>query len=133
VVKEHLSPEGLFVMQTVGLTHEGTGMDPWVTRHIFPNSEVPTVSRLSQAFCDRLRLDDWHNLGCDYEKTLLAWHENFRTAWPRLKASFDRRFFRVWSYYLLMFAGAFRARDLDLWQLVLAQPTRTQQFRRPDF
>lgn len=131
VVRDHLKDDGLFVMQTVGLTHHGTGMDPWVNRHIFPNSEVPTMARLSAALTDSFRLDDWHNLGCDYERTLLAWYRNFQDAWPRLKAGFDGHFYRAWSYYLLMFAGAFRARDLDVWQLVLAHPQRVSQFRRP--
>jgi len=131
IVQDHLAVDGLFVMQTVGLNKESSGMDPWVLHHIFPNSEVPTVARLAEAFVGRLRLDDWHNLGPDYERTLLAWHRNFLEAWPRLKTGFDSKFCRMWNYYLLMFAGAFRARDLDVWQLVLAKPGRMTQFRRP--
>jgi cyclopropane-fatty-acyl-phospholipid synthase len=37
-----------------------------------------------------------------------------------LQDRFDQRFFRMWSYYLLSCAGAFRARNLQLWQLVLS-------------
>ena len=46
---------------------------------------------------------------------------NFIDHWPRLKARFDQRFFRMWSYYLLSCAGAFRARSLQLWQVVMTK------------
>jgi cyclopropane-fatty-acyl-phospholipid synthase len=33
----------------------------------------------------------------------------------------DERFYRMWRYYLNSCAGAFRARTLNLWQLVLSR------------
>jgi len=33
----------------------------------------------------------------------------------------DHRFFRMWRYYLLSCAGAFRARSVQLWQIVLSK------------
>ena len=67
-------------------------------------------------------LEDWHNFGPDYDRTLMAWHDNFIAAWPTLKEidGLDERFYRMWRYYLLSCAGAFRARGLNLWQLVLS-------------
>ena len=32
----------------------------------------------------------------------------------------DERFYRMWRYYLNSTASAFRARQLNLWQLVLS-------------
>ncbi|MGE0861460.1 MAG: cyclopropane fatty acyl phospholipid synthase [Gammaproteobacteria bacterium] len=130
-LRDCLVSDGLCVLQTVGLPDDGPGMDPWVTHHIFPNSQVPSAARLVQAVQNRLRIEDWHCFGPDYIRTLRAWHGNFRDAWPRLRELFEPRFFRLWSYYLLMFAGVFRARGLDLWQLVLAAPGRTAAYRRP--
>ena len=69
----------------------------------------------------RFVLEDWHNFGSDYDRTLMAWHGNFTEHWPRLKARFDERFFRMWSYYLLSCAGAFRARNIQLWQIVMTK------------
>ena len=68
---------------------------------------------------------DWHKFGGQhYDQTLMAWHENFTKSWPQLQDSYAGRvkgkFERMWRYYLLVCAGAFRARKLDLWQIVFA-------------
>jgi cyclopropane-fatty-acyl-phospholipid synthase len=49
-----------------------------------------------------------------FDKTLMSWHENFKRAWRRLQEKYDTRFKRMWEYYLLSSAGAFRARDIQL-------------------
>jgi cyclopropane-fatty-acyl-phospholipid synthase len=38
-----------------------------------------------------------------------------------IKDNYDDRFFRIWKYYLLSCAGAFRARGNQLWQIVLSK------------
>ena len=65
-------------------------------------------------------MEDWHNFGADYDKTLMAWAENFNEAWQDLQGHYDARFYRMWNYYLKACAGAFRARTLQLWQIVLS-------------
>lgn len=131
LIRQRLAGDGIFVMQTIGLNGEGSGIDPWVTRHIFPNSEIPTLKRITAAFDGVLKLEDWHSFGADYDRTLMAWYANFIAAWPRFAAHFGPRFYRLWSYYLLMFAGVFRGRGLDLWQLVLTPSGRTESYQRP--
>jgi cyclopropane-fatty-acyl-phospholipid synthase len=37
----------------------------------------------------------------------------------------------MWRYYLLSCAGAFRARDLQLWQWVLSKPGGAGVYERP--
>ncbi len=51
-------------------------------------------------------------------------------AWPRLAARYDARFKRMWDYYLLTCAGAFRARSIQLWQLVFTRYGTPQPSRR---
>jgi len=46
---------------------------------------------------------------------------NFDRAWPVLQHKYDERFYRMWKYYLLGCAGGFRARKLQLWQIVLSK------------
>ena len=48
----------------------------------------------------------------------MAWHRRFENAWPGLQGKYDARFKRMWDYYLLSCAGAFRARAIQLWQIV---------------
>jgi cyclopropane fatty-acyl-phospholipid synthase-like methyltransferase len=42
----------------------------------------------------------------------------------------DERFQRIWRYCLLSCAGTFRARDIQLWQWVLAKPGRRGVYPR---
>jgi cyclopropane-fatty-acyl-phospholipid synthase len=51
----------------------------------------------------------------------MAWWENFERAWPTLRSKYGDRFYRMWKYYLLSSAGGFRARKLQLWQIVLSK------------
>ena len=71
-------------------------------------------------------IEDLHNIGPHYDKTLMAWNQKFVNAWPQLKSKYDQRFYRMWRYYLMMCAGAFRARDSQLWQFVITRPGREQ-------
>ncbi len=131
LIRTWLPEDGLALLHTIGRNDSGNGVDPWVTRYIFPNSEVPTLKRISAAIDGQLKMEDWHNFGANYDPTLRAWHTNFAAAWPRLSARFDERFRRMWRYYLLMFAGVFRARGLDLWQIVLSPRGRRGGYHRP--
>jgi cyclopropane-fatty-acyl-phospholipid synthase len=51
----------------------------------------------------------------------MAWFKNFEANWETLGPAHGDRFFRMWKYYLLGCAGAFRARKNNLWQIVLSQ------------
>jgi cyclopropane-fatty-acyl-phospholipid synthase len=66
-------------------------------------------------------MEDWHNFGTDYDTTLMAWFKNFDAAWPTLKEKYGERFYRMWKYYLLSCAGVARAREMQLWQIVLSK------------
>jgi len=45
-------------------------------------------------------------------------------------AELGERFYRRWRYYLLCCAGAFRARDIQLWQWVLSPRGVAGGYRR---
>lgn len=126
-----LRGSGLFLLHTIGLNEHGSGIDPWVTKHIFPNSEIPTLRRVVAALDDLFVVEDLHNFGCDYAPTLLAWHQNVERHWHAFAREFPPAFERLWRYYLLMFAGIFRGRGLQLWQFVLSPPHRLGGYRRP--
>ena len=123
-VRELLSPEGLFVLHTIGGGYSTSHGDPWADKYIFPNGMLPSVKQLGAATEGLFVMEDWHNFGAYYDPTLMAWLQNFDASWPKLQAEFgdkyDERFRRMWRYYLMSFAGAFRARILQLWQVVLS-------------
>jgi cyclopropane-fatty-acyl-phospholipid synthase len=51
----------------------------------------------------------------------MAWFKNFNKNWSALQPTYGDRFYRMWKYYLLACAGAFRARKNNLWQIVLSK------------
>jgi cyclopropane-fatty-acyl-phospholipid synthase len=92
----------------------------WIMKHIFRGMVIPSLAQIGAAADGLFVLEDLHNFGAHYEPTLMAWHANFARHWPSLRAKYGERFYRLWTYYLLSAAGAFRARKYQLWQLVLS-------------
>ena len=121
VVHDCLADDGLFLLHTIGSTESVKDVDPWISKYIFPNSMLPSVRQIAEAAEKRLFLEDWHCFGPQYDKTLMAWYDNFQSHWDRLAHQYDQRFFRMWSYYLLSCAGSFRARRLQLWQVLFSK------------
>lgn len=116
-----LKEEGLFLLHTIGNNVSTITPDPWINRYIFPNGMIPSIVQIAKASEPYFVMEDWHNFGADYDKTLMAWFEHFNKNWPQLKGQYDERFYRMWRYYLLSCAGAFCARDLQLWQIVYSK------------
>lgn len=124
-----LAPDGLFLLHSIGVDRRAPHTDPWIERYIFPNGKLPSPGELSDALEGRFIIEDWHNFGPDYDRTLMCWAERFEAAWPRLAVRYDEAFRRMFRYYLLSCAGFFRSRQGQLWQLVLSLPQRRSIYR----
>lgn len=121
VVDRCLKPDGLFLLHTIGSNQTGLSVDPWINKYIFPNGCLPSIRQIASVSESRLIMEDWHNFGSDYDKTLMAWHQRFNQAWPGLSSNYTPRFRRMFNYYLCACAGAFRARDIELWQVLFSR------------
>ncbi|MDC0724373.1 cyclopropane fatty acyl phospholipid synthase [Phytobacter diazotrophicus] len=121
VVDRNLKPDGLFLLHTIGSRRTDHNVDPWIDRYIFPNGCLPSVRQIANASESHFVMEDWHNFGADYDKTLIAWYERFLASWPEIADNYSERFKRMFSYYLNACAGAFRARDIQLWQVVFSR------------
>jgi len=93
----------------------------WVSKHVFPGFVVPTLGQVGGVVDRRFVTEDLHNFGADYYPTLMAWFDNFDRRWPELRERYSERFYRMWKYYLMLSAAAFRSRKYQLWQLVLSK------------
>ncbi|MDP3741389.1 MAG: cyclopropane fatty acyl phospholipid synthase [bacterium] len=120
-VHECLLDNGLFFLHTIGNRTTKFSPDPWLNKYIFPNGILPSIRQIAEASEDLFVLEDLHNFGADYDKTLMAWFKNFDTSWPKVEKDFDERFYRMWKYYLLSCAALFRARQVQLWQMVFSK------------
>ena len=116
-----VKPCGLFLLHTIGGNASYTSTDQWINKYIFPNGVIPSIAQLGRAMEHLWVVEDWHNFGPDYDRTLMSWWNNFNSAWPRLRERYSERFYRMWKFYLMSSAAAFRTRRLQLWQLVLSK------------
>lgn len=114
------SEHGLSVLHCIGSNEAPARPDPWIEKYIFPNSVIPAASQVTEALEGLFVVEDWHNFGADYDRTLSAWLANFDAAWAHLKKNYDERFRRMWRFYLGCSAGVFRSRRNQLWQLTIS-------------
>ncbi len=131
MARRSIKDDGLFLLHTIGKNIAGDGPDPWIERYIFPNGVTPAASEISAACEKYFVVEDVHNFGADYDRTLMAWLDRFDAAWPDLQHRYTQRFCRMWRYYLMACAGSFRARQNQLWQWVLSPRGLPGGYRRP--
>ncbi len=130
VARRSLKEDGLFLLHSIGKNESGGAIDPWINKYIFPNGSLPSMQEIAAASERDFIIEDWHSFGADYDRTLMAWHARFEAAWPDLLPRYGPRFYRMWRYYLLCCAGTFRARDNQLWQVVLSPRGVSGGYRR---
>lgn len=126
VANRCLKDDGVAVVHTIGGNREGKDFNAWFDKYIFPNGMVPSLSQLASAAEGLFVIEDVHNIGPHYDPTLMAWHENFVRAWPKLKDNYGDRFYRMWRFYLLTAAASFRARYQQLFQIVMTKEGQPQ-------
>lgn len=122
VAERNLKDDGLFLLHTIGEVRSTKSTDAWTHKYIFPNGMLPSIAQLAKSVENLFVIEDLHNFGADYDKTLMAWFNNFNSNWDNIKNKYSERFYRMWKYFLLSSAGAFRARNKNqLWQIVLSK------------
>lgn len=122
---------GLMLLQSIGANKSSGAMDPWLHKYVFPNGSLPVVAQIGQAIDNLFVLEDWQSTGPYYDQTLMAWHQRVNEGWHQLRRRYDERFRRMWNFYLLACAGSFRARHVQLWQVVLAKSGAAACYQRP--
>jgi cyclopropane-fatty-acyl-phospholipid synthase len=114
-----LTADGLMLHHTIAGNKASRYINPWINKYIFPGGVLPSLDQISKTVADCFIIEDVQNFGPDYDKTLMAWYRNFTAHYKEIKDHYDERFYRMWKFYLLICAGAFRARHLQLLQIVM--------------
>src|SRR3989344_3567760 len=120
-VSNCLNDDGLFLLHTIASNISITFNDPWLQKYIFPNSNLQSFKLIASSLEKFFVMEDWQNFGADYDTTLMHWHKNVEANWHNLKNEYSEQFHRMWNYYLLLCAGLFRSRRIQLWQIVLSK------------
>lgn len=118
-----LAPDGMMLHHTIGSNEWKTHTDPWFDKYIFPGGVLPSLGQIARATEKVWSIEDVHNFGPDYDRTLMAWHANISERWHEIP-HYDEHFRRTWEYYLLGSAAGFRVRALQLFQVVFTKAKR---------
>jgi cyclopropane-fatty-acyl-phospholipid synthase len=119
VVRRCLKLGGLFFLNTIGANESTLGSNPWTEKYIFPGAMLPTVAQIGAATDGIFGIEELQDWSEFYERTLMAWCDKFHSNWSKLN-TYGERFYRMWKYYLLSSAGAFRSKVIRDWQIVLS-------------
>jgi cyclopropane-fatty-acyl-phospholipid synthase len=128
LVDRVLVPHGIAFVHTISGNRSRGQIDPWFHKYVFPNAVFPSLARMTRAMEGLLVCEDVHNIGPHYDPTLMAWWQRFDAAWPELRGRYGDGFYKMWKYYLMVSAAAFRSRSLQLFQIVMTK----QNTRQPD-
>jgi len=131
-VRDILEPNGLFLLHTIGSHRNTHTTDAWIDKYIFPGGVLPSLSFISRDIQKYFVIEDWHNFGYDYYLTLMEWFKKFDMEWKKLskEGGYDKKFYRMWKYYLLSCAGSFKYRRNQLWQIVLSPNGVSEGYKR---
>ncbi len=121
-----LVPDGVALVHTIANNKSLRHGTPFIEKYIFPNAVAPSLAQIGRAVEGLFVVEDLHNIGPDYDPTLMAWWDNFDRTYSEIAHRYDRKFYLMWKFYLLAAAGASRSRDGQLYQLVLTKTGRAQ-------
>lgn len=93
----------------------------WILKYIFPNGFLPSIAQMCLFTERKLVIEDVHNLGPDYDKTLMCWNQRFQAHCKNGTIVRPTVFNRMWEFYLLYCAAGFRARTIQLTQIVYSK------------
>lgn len=107
---EMLSDDGVMVLHSIGRSEGPNVTNPWIAKYIFPGGYIPAPSEVLPAI-ERagLLVTDIEILRLHYAETLKAWRDRFLAHRENAERLYDRRFVRMWEFYLAASEMAFRS------------------------
>ncbi|SNT08170.1 cyclopropane-fatty-acyl-phospholipid synthase [Tardiphaga sp. OK246] len=126
-LRDRLLPGGLIGIQAITIQDKffqtyRREVD-FIQRYVFPGGMLPSPEILKSLGARYgVPVIKERIFGLDYAKTLAAWRDSFRAAWPSLTPlGFDDRFRRLWEYYLAYCEAGFLSGNIDVRQVVFAK------------
>ena len=117
-----MKDDGILLLHTMGIQASDMPVNnKFVSKYIFPNSEIPKLENLIMRAQDLFVLEDLHNFGADYELTLLEWENNLVNGWDKLKDKYSEDLRTLWLAYLHGAQGLLGGRHIHLFQFVFSK------------
>ncbi|MDO6427891.1 cyclopropane-fatty-acyl-phospholipid synthase family protein [Thalassotalea sp. 1_MG-2023] len=122
---DRLKPGGKLLIQSITIADQRfdyyrKNVD-FIQRYIFPGGFLPSISELTNQLTKHtsLVMEELHDIGLHYAKTLADWRKAFLNAWPELSTlGYDEEFKRLWLYYFAYCEGAFLERSTSTVHLI---------------
>ncbi|OQS00269.1 cyclopropane-fatty-acyl-phospholipid synthase [Thraustotheca clavata] len=122
VINRCLKKGGLALVHSITSNRSTkTAHQLWILKYIFPNGFIPSITQMCQFAEKKLVVEDVHNIGPDYDKTLMVWNARFQEHIKSGNIQKSPVFVRMWEYYLQYCAAGFRARTIQLHQVVYSK------------
>ena len=120
-----LKPGGYACIQSIviadDLFERYIGSTDFIQQYIFPGGCLPCPKEFrAQARAAGFEVVDEFSFGQDYARTLQLWRDDFMAQESHvLQLGFDRRFIRIWEFYLCYCEAAFTEANTDVVQYTL--------------
>jgi cyclopropane-fatty-acyl-phospholipid synthase len=117
-----LADDGVMVLHSI-CRSEGPGVtNPWIAKYIFPGGYIPALSEvLPHIERAGLLVTDIEILRLHYAETLKAWRERFLAHREEVERIYDRRFVRMWEFYLAASEMSFREQNMMNFQIQITK------------
>src|SRR5271169_450273 len=117
-----LADDGVMVLHSIGRSEGPNVTNPWISKYIFPGGYIPSLSEvLPHIEKAGLLTTDIEILRLHYAETLRAWRERFLAHREEVERIYDRRFVRMWKFYLASAEMSFREQNLMVFQVQLTK------------
>tara|TARA_Y100001970_G_scaffold162493_1_gene198628 strand:- start:1484 stop:2668 length:1185 start_codon:yes stop_codon:yes gene_type:complete len=99
---ELLKHNGVFLLHTIGQRGIPTATSPWIRKYIFPGGYIPSLTDIiNETQKLNMNITDIEILRMHYAHTLTHWYKNVQINKDKIIQMFDKRFYRMWEFYLL--------------------------------
>ncbi len=117
-----LDRDGVMLLHSIGRSEGPSRTSPWIAKYIFPGGYIPSLSEVLPAI-ERagLLVTDIEILRLHYAETLKAWRERFLAHLEEVERIYDKRFVRMWEFYLAAAEMSFREQNLMVFHIQLTK------------
>jgi cyclopropane-fatty-acyl-phospholipid synthase len=117
-----LADDGVMLLHSI-CRSEGPGItNPWIAKYIFPGGYIPALSEVVPHIEKAgLLVTDIEILRLHYAETLKHWRERFLAHREEVERIYDRRFVRMWEFYLAASEMSFREQNMMNFQIQITK------------
>lgn len=117
-----MTADGVMLLHTIGRFGKPGATDAFTRKYIFPGGYIPALSEtLAASEKSRLIVTDVETLRLHYALTLRQWYARALAHEAEIVAMMDRRFFRMWLFYLAGATAAFESGGMGNYQIQFAR------------